>query len=576
MVILLLASAFNSLTQRVFAELSDRGHRVAVELALGEESVREALHRHVPDLVVAPMLTTAIPEDVCAARPCLVVHPGPPGDRGPSSLDRALQEGVERWGVTVFQAEAAWDAGPVWASASFAVPPGVGKSDLYRGEVADAALEAVSTAVERFAAGGFRPTPQPPDADGGHAVRPYLRQEERRIDWEREPTEAVLRKLRAADSRPGVRDAFLGGEWYLHGGHPEDRLHGRPGWVLATRHGAICRATVDGAVWIPELRPARRPGGPGTYRLPAVHALGDRLPPVPELPAGLWPSSGRHTRRTWTDVWYAEEGAVGFLRFSFPGGAMSTDQCRRVLAGYTFARTRPTEVLVLGGARDFFSNGIHLGVIEAAPDPAAESWANILAMDALVEAVLTTTDRLVVAALGGNAAAGGAMLALAADEVWCRSGAVLNPHYRLMGLYGSEYWTYTLPRRVGAARAERLTRDALPMSAAAAERMGLVDRVLESGPGSFTADVTRLAAHVARSAGLRARIAQKKATRERDEGERPLREYRNAELGRMRRTFQDPGAPYHALRRAFVTRERPVRTPEHLTARFTRHRVSEL
>jgi putative two-component system hydrogenase maturation factor HypX/HoxX len=30
----------------------------------------------------------------------------------------------------------------------------------------------------------------------------------------------------------------------------------------------------------------------------------------------------------------------------------------------------------------------------------------------------------------------------------CRAGAVLNPHYRLMGLHGSEYWTYTLPRRV--------------------------------------------------------------------------------------------------------------------------------
>jgi putative two-component system hydrogenase maturation factor HypX/HoxX len=30
------------------------------------------------------------------------------------------------------------------------------------------------------------------------------------------------------------------------------------------------------------------------------------------------------------------------------------------------------------------------------------------------------------------------MLALAADQVWRRTGAVLNPHYRLMGLHGSE------------------------------------------------------------------------------------------------------------------------------------------
>ncbi len=48
-------------------------------------------------------------------------------------------------------------------------------------------------------------------------------------------------------------------------------------------------------------------------------------------------------------------------------------------------------------------------------------------------------------------------LALAADCVLARSGIVLNPHYRNMGnLYGSEYWTYLLPRRVGAEQANAL------------------------------------------------------------------------------------------------------------------------
>src|SRR5579864_2426844 len=109
---------------------------------------------------------------------------------------------------------------------------------------------------------------------------------------------------------------------------------------------------------------------------------------------------------------------------------------------------------------------------------AAESWRNINAIDDLVQAILTTTDRLTVAALGGNAAAGGLMLALAADQVWCRAGAVLNPHYRLMGLHGSEFWTYTLPHRVGAEHAARLTQECLPVTPAAALRWGLVDRVI--------------------------------------------------------------------------------------------------
>lgn len=59
--ILLVASAFNSLTQRVHAELRDHGHRVAVELAVPGVPLADAVRRHRPDLIIAPMLTTALP-----------------------------------------------------------------------------------------------------------------------------------------------------------------------------------------------------------------------------------------------------------------------------------------------------------------------------------------------------------------------------------------------------------------------------------------------------------------------------------------------------------------------------------
>ncbi|MCX5152176.1 enoyl-CoA hydratase-related protein [Streptomyces sp. NBC_00320] len=565
--ILLAASAFNSLTQRVHAELRDRGHSVAVELALPGASLAEAVERHRPDLVLAPMLKTAIPREVWSAHTCLIVHPGPVGDRGPSSLDWAITEGATRWGVTVLQAGEEMDAGDVWATADCPLPA-VGKSDAYRGEISDAALSAVLTAVDRFASGTHVPQRQ----DSGRA-RPYLRQELRRIDWHADSTQSVVRALRAADSQPGVLDELLGGQWFLHGGYPEEQLRGRPGELLATRAGAICRATADGAVWIPELRARRAPGEPAPVKLPATLALGDRLPPLPELPA---PAYADGAPRTWSDITYREQGGAGFLTFSFPGGAMSTSQCRRLLAAYREACTRPVSVLVLGGGRDFFSNGIHLGVIEAAADPAEESWANINAMDDLVEAVLTTTDRFVVAALGGNAAAGGAMLALAADEVWCRSGVVLNPHYRLMGLHGSEYWTYTLPRRTGTGVAERLTTDALPLSAEAARRLGLVDRTIDCGPQAFADETARLAVRVADSPAIRSRIAGKKARRDADESVRPLASYREAELARMRETFLDPQAPYHALRRAFVRKEPPDGTPAHLERTVPGRRTAPL
>jgi putative two-component system hydrogenase maturation factor HypX/HoxX len=566
--ILLVASAFNSLTQRVYAELSDRGHRVDVVLAShGTDAVRAAVAELRPELIVAPMLKTALPTDLWRENTCLIVHPGPPGDRGPSSLDRAVAAGETHWGVTVLQAEEAMDAGDIWAAVPFGTAP-VGKSDLYRNEVSDAAVTAVLLAVERYAAGDFKPRPQS-DPEIRVIWREAMRQTDRRIDWDHDDTVTVLRALRAADSQPGVLDRLLGREVFLHGGHEEDRLRGRPGELLATRAGAVCRATRDGAVWIPELRPRKNSGDPAPFRRPATHVLGDcGLPedPVPlDLPAG---------RRTWTDIRYQEQGDVGLLRFSFPGGAMSTTHCRRLLAAYRHALTRPTTVLVLGGARDFFSNGIHLNVIEASDDPAAESWANLNAMNDLVEAVLRTTDRLVVAALGGNAAAGGVMLALAADEVWCRTGTVLNPHYRRMGLYGSELWTYSLPRRVGAATAERLTTEALPVSAATARTLGLVDRLLPVPAESFTAAILRRAADLAGSSGLGRRIAAKAAARARDEARRPLDDYRRAELARMHAIFFDPTAPYHTLRSAFVRKQpsgpaRPLTTaPDPLAGRI--------
>ncbi|MFF7871472.1 enoyl-CoA hydratase-related protein [Streptomyces qaidamensis] len=562
--ILLVASAFNSLTQRVFVELSDEGHHVDVVLAShGPDAVRAAVREGCPELIVAPMLKSALPEDVWREHTCLIVHPGPPGDRGPSSLDWAIAEEASEWGVTVLQAEAAMDAGDVWADGSFTVPP-AGKSDVYRSEVADAATAAVLLAVRRFADGSYKPRPQ---SEPGIEVvwRDYFRQEQRRIDWENDSTATVLRKLRGADSQPGVRDEICGREVFLHGGHPEDRLRGEPGELLATRAGALCRATRDGAVWIPELRPRKSSGDPAPFRRPAASVL-SHFPAPPGSGPGMPGSNDRPywlpeiaaplelppDRITWTDIRYRQRGPIGFLAFSFPGGAMSTTHCRRLLAAWRYALTRPTSVLVFGGARDFFSNGIHLNVIEAAGDPAGESWSNLNAMNDLVEAVLRTTDRLVVSAVGGNAAAGGVMLALAADEVWCRTGSVLNPHYRNMGLYGSEYWTYSLPRRVGAETAERLTSEALPVSAATAERIGLVDRLLPVAAQEFAPEVERLAADLAADPDLPRRITAKATARHADELTRPLAEYRRAELAQMRAVFFDPEAPYHALRSAFV------------------------
>jgi putative two-component system hydrogenase maturation factor HypX/HoxX len=292
---------------------------------------------------------------------------------------------------------------------------------------------------------------------------------------------------------------------------------------------------------------------------------------VPRIPAPLTPPP---SRRTYQQISYREDGAVGYVEFSFPGGAMSTGQCRRLLAAYQHAQARPVRVIVLGGQRDFFGNGIHLNVIETAGNPAAESWRNINAIDDLVEAILTTTGKLTVAAISGNAAAGGLMLALAADQVWCRAGAVLNPHYRLMGLHGSEYWTYTLPRRVGAEHAARLTEACLPVTPATALRCGLADRVIAGSVADYRAQVATLASQLAHGSGYRARLAAKARELAAAERQQPLASYRSAELDIMSRNFSGRHEPYAQLRRAFVYKNKPTQTPPHLTRQRAQARAA--
>jgi putative two-component system hydrogenase maturation factor HypX/HoxX len=221
------------------------------------------------------------------------------------------------------------------------------------------------------------------------------------------------------------------------------------------------------------------------------------------------------------------------------------------------------------GGPDFWSNGIHLNVIESAADPAVESWRNINAMNDLVHDLITMEDRLVVAALEGNAGAGGVMLALAADHVWARSGVVLNPHYKGMGgLYGSEYWTYLLPRRVGEQQATTLTEGLLPLGAAEAHRLGLIDDAFGATPAAFQEQVATLAGDLAHGRHYATLVRRKQAVRQRDEQRTPLAAYRRAELAQMERNFFGPDPAYHHARYRFVHKlpsDAPVPPTPHRT-----------
>jgi putative two-component system hydrogenase maturation factor HypX/HoxX len=542
--ILLLSHSFNSLTQRLHVELRERGHEVSVELDIHADVTRESVALHRPDLVIAPFLKRAIPEDIWRSVRCLIVHPGPPGDRGPAALDWAILEGAAEWGVTVLQADGEFDAGPIWAYRTFPLRRAA-KSTIYRNEVTSSAVEAVLEAIA--ATEGGRPTPRPMPADDPRIrVRGVCRQVDRAIDWQHDTTDTVLRKINCADGMPGLVDSLFWQDVRLFDAHEAHGISGIPGTIVAQCDGALARATVDGAVWIGHVRRL----APKSLKLAAARVFPVEAANLPQRPGcGYGP------------IVYREHGDVGELQFSFYNGAMSTGDCEALLAAYQAALARPTKILLLTGGSDYWSNGIHLAEIEAAESAADESWRNINAIDDVARAIIQTTDRLVISVIRGNAGAGGVFLSLAADEVWASDQVVLNPHYKDMGnLYGSEYWTYLLPRRAGAANATRITQYRLPMGVAEAQRLGIVDRVLMR-PELGTENLAQLAAAMASDRSLAARIAEKQRQRAADEAEKPLEAYRSEELRRMRLNFYGFDPSYHVARYNFIHKVPKSRTP---------------
>ena len=269
------------------------------------------------------------------------------------------------------------------------------------------------------------------------------------------------------------------------------------------------------------------------------------------------------------EIWYEESAEIGYLHFDFHNGAMATEQCRRLQHAFQSAKARPTKLIALVGGEDFHGNGIHLGVIEAAADPVAESWRNINAINDLILEVLTCTSHLTVSAVQGNAGAGGAVFALACDYVVARSGRIFNFHYKTMGLHGSEYWTYLLPKRIGSAAAHALTQGCLPVSAESAFEMGLVDALIDARGAGF---MRQLASYLRDWVGPTRMPGLLRSKRQALPSASALRQYRLDELARMRIDFA--GTAYETARKAFVYKNVPSQTPSHLAPHWQHERVA--
>lgn len=458
--ILLLISSFNSLSQKVYVKLK-QSHQLSIKFAINNELMIEEVDRFKPDIILCPFLKTFIPVEIFTKIPTFIIHPGIIGDRGHHSLDNAILKEKKQWGVVVLKANENYDGGDIYSEIRFDVR-NTNKASLYRNEVCAAALKAIGELLINLSDENFKPLKQP-----DVPMHETITQKSRQINWQKDSTQEIIRKIHASDSYPGVKDNILGLDCFLYGVSYEETLRGEPKEVLAKRDGAICLGTLDGAIWISHMKEV------GSFKLPATYVLKNKLKGIQEkrIPLIMEKDS-----KTFHEITSKIIGDVAYLYFDFYNGAMDAQQCIRLKYAIEYL-SEECKVLVLMGGDDYFSNGIHLNILEDSKKQGEDGWSNINAINDVVKSIIFSEDIITVASFGKNAGAGGVFLGLACDYVVSADDTVLNPHYKTLGLTGSEYHTYSFAKRVGTSLSKEILLACLPLSADYAKNINMIDEV---------------------------------------------------------------------------------------------------
>ena len=544
MKITLLVTTFNSLSQMAYTKFMDLGHKVDVVYAINDEQMIGEVEAFAPDMVVCPFLKKFVPKEIFSKYPTFIVHPGIIGDKGAYALDHAIRKGVKEWGVTILRANEEFDGGDVYAEVRFKMRHSY-KAGIYRNEVFKSASKALDLLLERVEDKNFTPMKQT-----NTPMHKYLTQKDRAIDWQKETTDEIIKKIYMSDSYPGVLDEILGVKCYLFGAHKEDRLRGKPKEVLAKRDGAICLGTVDGAVWISHLME------PNRFKLPATYVLKSRLKGIKEH---RLPLIFDKSYNTFYEISCDIEDEIAYLYFNFHNGAFRAEQCMRLKYAFEYIKEQ-AKVVVLMGGEDVFSNGINLTILEDSKRNGEDGWSTINAINDLVRSIIFADGVITVASLHRNAGAGGIFLATACDFVVGDEDRILNPHYKTIGLSGSEYHTYTLPKRVGKETAQQLLSECLPISIKRAKTIGLVDEVLE---GDYAQRLKQFCKKLIEDEDKYHDFLWKKE----DylvKNENFIEQCKEEELKTMHPEFWDEDSPFHTLRHQFVYKICPTETPQRL------------
>ena len=193
---------------------------------------------------------------------CLNIHGSLlPRWRGAAPIQRAIEAGDARTGITIMQMDAGLDTGAMLMMEGLAIQADDTSASLYE-RLAPLGARLIVTSLADAARGALRPVPQPLD---GVSYAHKIGKNEAPIDWTLGAA-ALDCRLRAFDPFPGATAEIAGQTLKCWRGVPVP-AQGRPGQVLGLDEHGLLVACGDGALRLTLLQRA------GGRRQPASLAL---------------------------------------------------------------------------------------------------------------------------------------------------------------------------------------------------------------------------------------------------------------------------------------------------------------